>query len=90
MISDLIGLKFFLPAFRVTFGFNRMNWTAMPETTINKNGKQQFWENKIRPAKRQLISAPALYTMLAHDEYKPEFCSLVAYPTNFRHYLRAF
>ena len=90
MISVLIGLKFFLPEFRVTFGFNRMNWTAMPETTINKNGQQQFWENKIWPAKQQLISAPAFDTMLAHDEYKPEFRSLVAFPTNCRHYLRAF
>jgi len=37
-ISGLVGLKFIFPKFGITFGVNGMKRTAMPETTINKDG----------------------------------------------------
>lgn len=67
-----------------------MSGAGVPEAPVNKNRNSDPRKDKIRPAKKFMISAPASDLMSAKKFHERHLGLLVTLPSDPRHHLRAF
>jgi len=51
---------------------------AVPEATIHKNGKLEFWKNEIRFAEDRLMPPPAGDVVTSQNAQEREFCPFIS------------